>query len=67
MLTGFAGYSGNRGVGGGGWRGVGQLWVVGTLWVVGYGGSGCGVGWGVVRFVYAEGGVRGCQLLDDSL
>lgn len=67
MLTGFAGYSGNRGVG----------WVerLGKLWVVGYGeirlkgrerGRGGGVG-GVVRFVYVEGGVQGCQLLDDSL
>lgn len=42
MLTGFAGYSGNRGVG---WGGVGieggeELWAVGTLRVTGYGRSG---------------------------
>lgn len=34
------------------------------LWEIGVKGGGGG---GAVRFVYAEGGVRGCQLLDDSL
>lgn len=31
------------------------------------GDQGEGWGGGFARFVYAEGGVRGCQLLDDSL
>lgn len=63
MLTGFAGYSGNRGVGvgreGGGIVGSGDT-VGCRLWEIRVKG-------GFVRLVYAKGGVRGCQLLDDSL
>lgn len=73
MLTGFAGYSGNRGVrvragrGGEGREGKNRGRVVesgGTMWVMGGRSRWQG---GVGGFVYAEGGVRGCQLLDDSL
>lgn len=75
MLTGFAGYSGNRGVGGRGlWAGTGKerrrrdtegLRVMGNR---GRRFKGARRG-GFVRFAYAGGkGVGwGCQLLDDSL